>query len=308
MQTLPIQDLYEPGTLWTRVRERARHALEQGALLPLETRAKVLPEAGIPFSIQYASTLREKAQEQAERGRDDDASADDDPFLPPNPDLTVAGLSATHLAVLNRYPVMEHHLLVVTREAEEQSLPLAAADFDALARVLDEVDGLGFFNSGPEAGASQEHRHLQVVPFPVGGGPSPTPVEGSVAAVMDDPGRSTLPAFPFRHALAPLPETAWREEEPEARARRAAEAMRLAYRALAAQTGLRLKSGEATAPYNLLATRRWMLLVPRRREAFEGVSINALGFAGSILIRNKGQWEAVQRVGPVGLLRAVAVE
>jgi sulfate adenylyltransferase (ADP) / ATP adenylyltransferase len=290
----------ESGGLWSQVQERARGALETGALLPLETRSKVLPEAGIPFAIQYASTLREK------HARDGEAS--ESPFLPPDPDLTVAEISPTHLAVLNRYPVIHHHLLVVTKEYEDQSLPLGAGDFDALARCLAEIDGLGFYNAGSEAGASQDHRHLQVVPFPVGPGPAPTPVEGTVAAVVEDPSRATLPAFPFRHAVMPLPQTAWQGDDPDLRARRTAEAMRLAYRALAARTGVRLAAGRPTDPYNLLATRRWMLLVPRRREGFEGVSINALGFAGSILIRNKAQWEAVQRIGPIGVLRQVAVE
>jgi ATP adenylyltransferase len=286
-------------SLWPRVQERARRALETGALLPLETRAKILTEAGIPFAIQYASTLREKHADRAEPSN---------PFLPPDPDLTVAELSPTHLAVLNRYPVIHHHLLVVTREYEDQTLPIGAGDFDALVRVLAEIDGLGFYNAGPEAGASLDHRHLQVVPFPVGPGPAPTPVEREIAAVVEDPSRATLPAFPFRHAVMPLPETAWQGDDPDARARRAAEAMRLAYRALAARTGVRLAAGRPTDPYNLLVTRRWMLMVPRRRESFDGVSINALGFAGSILIRNKGQWEAVQRAGPIGVLRGVAVE
>lgn len=293
---------HEPGTLWARVGETARRALESGALLPLETRCKILPEAGIPFTVQYASTLREKhARDESPAG-----SADRNPFLPPDPELVIAALSPTHLAVLNRFPVIRHHLLLVTREYEEQALPIGLADFDALARCLDEIDGLGFYNSGPEAGASQRHRHLQVVPFPVGAGRSPTPIEAPIAAVVEDPARGTIPAFPFRHAAAPLPETAWQAEAPDVRVRRAAEAMRLAYRALAARVGLRLPAGRPTEPYNLLATRRWMLLVPRRREGFEGVSINALGFAGSILIRNKAQWETVQRVGPLGLLRQVA--
>lgn len=295
---------HEPGTLWARVEETARRALESGALLPLETRSKVLPEAGIPFTVQYASTLREKhARDGSTPG-----SPERNPFLPPEPELVVAALSPTHLAVLNRFPVIRHHLLLVTREYEEQSLPIGLADFDALARCLDEIDGLGFYNSGSEAGASQRHRHLQVVPFPVGAGPAPTPIEGAIATVVEDPAQGTIPAFPFRHAVAPLPETAWQAEAPDVRVRRAAEAMRLAYRALAARVGLRLPTGRPTEPYNLLATRRWMLLVPRRREGFEGVSINALGFAGSILIRNKAQWETVQRIGPLGLLRQVGIE
>lgn len=294
---------YQPGTLWTAVCERARHALDRGALAPLETRSTVLSEAGITFSILGASTLRAKEAHERRPG-----DRPENPFLPPDPDLTVATLSPTHVAVLNRFPVLRHHLLVVTREYEEQSLPLEFTDFDALARCLDEIDGLGFYNSGPAAGASQRHRHLQLVPFPLGDGPAPTPIEPVISLVVEDPSRATLPPFPFRHAAAPLPATAWQAEDPAERARRAAESMRLAYRALAARIGLRLAPDEATEAYNLLVTRRWMLLVPRRAESFEGVSINALGFAGSILIRNRREWETVRRAGPIEVLRSVAAE
>jgi hypothetical protein len=40
-----------------------------------------------------------------------------------------------------------------------------------------------------------------------------------------------------------------------------------------------------TQRYNLLIARRWMLLVPRRRERFETPSVNAVGFAGSLFTR-----------------------
>jgi len=41
------------------------------------------------------------------------------------------------------------------------------------------------------------------------------------------------------------------------------------------------------APYNLLATRRWMLVVPRRQERYEKISVNALGFAGSLFVTQR---------------------
>ncbi len=291
---------FAPGTLWRLVRERSRHALAAGALRPIETERHTLPEAGIPFSLRRVSTLREK-----ERAQHEDAASGTDPFLPPDPDLLVAGVSATHLAVLNHFPVLRHHLLVVTREPEDQQLPLTAADFDALARCLAEIDGLGFYNSHPEAGASQRHRHLQIVPFPVGDGPAPTPVEAALGPVLQDPARSTLPAYPFAHAVCPLPASAWRADEPVPRA---AAAMALAYRALGVRLRLGLGIGRETAPYNLLATRRWMLLVPRSRERFEGVSVNALGFAGALLVKDHAGLEAVRRHGPLAVLRAVAVQ
>lgn len=289
-----------PGTLWARVRERSRHALARGALSPIDTEEHVLPETGIPFSVRRISTVKQKEEALEEQGR-----SGANPFLPPDPDLVVAGLSDTHLAVLNRFPVMRHHLLILTRGFEHQALALTAGDFHALARCLAEIDGFAFYNSAPEAGASQPHRHLQLIPFPLGRGPEPTPVERALGPVLQDPGRGALPAFPFRHAVAPLPEQAW--EDP-GEVRHAAEALRLGYRALAARVGLRLTTGERTAPYNLLATRRWMMLVPRRREHVEGVSVNALGFAGSFLVEDREGLEVVRRRGPIAALRAVAHE
>ena len=41
-----------------------------------------------------------------------------------------------------------------------------------------------------------------------------------------------------------------------------------------------------SGPYNLLFTRRWMLLVPRSKEFFESISVNAIGFSGALLARN----------------------
>lgn len=293
-------DDLDPGTLWARVRERSRHALARGALAPIDTEEQVVPEAGIPFSIRRISTLKQKGEALEAQER-----SGANPFLPPDPDLVVAGLSDTHLAVLNRFPVMRHHLLVLTRDFEHQALPLTAADLHALARCLAEIDGFAFYNSAPEAGASQPHRHLQLIPFPLGRGPEPTPVEGALAPVLRDPGRGALPVFPFRHAVAPLPEAAW--EDP-GEVRHAAEALRLGYRALAARVGLSLTAGRPTAPYNLLATRRWMMLVPRRREHVEGVSVNALAFAGSFLVEDREGLEVVRRRGPIAALRAVAYD
>ncbi len=60
-------------------------------------------------------------------------------------------------------------------------------------------------------------------------------------------------------------------------------------------------------PYNLLVTRRYMLLIPRTRDAFGTVSVNALGFAGSFFVPDAERYEAIRRVGPMNLLRAVAV-
>jgi ATP adenylyltransferase len=56
------------------------------------------------------------------------------------------------------------------------------------------------------------------------------------------------------------------------------------------------------APYNLLVTRRWMLAVPRGASHVEGVAVNALGFAGSLFVRDDAQRRVVETLGPMKLL------
>ncbi|MEF1435428.1 hypothetical protein QWU86_11430, partial [Neisseria gonorrhoeae] len=60
-------------------------------------------------------------------------------------------------------------------------------------------------------------------------------------------------------------------------------------------------------PYNLLVTPQWMLLVPRTLERVEGISVNALGFAGSLFVRDTAQMQIVRRLGPMTVLERVAV-
>jgi ATP adenylyltransferase len=69
------------------------------------------------------------------------------------------------------------------------------------------------------------------------------------------------------------------------------------------------KHGETrqSGPYNLLLTRRWMLLVPRSRERVASISVNALGFAGSLFVGERAQLNTVRRLGPMSVLRAVGL-
>jgi ATP adenylyltransferase len=60
------------------------------------------------------------------------------------------------------------------------------------------------------------------------------------------------------------------------------------------------------APYNLLVAGDWMLLVPRSAECFEGVSVNGLGFAGSLFVRERAQLERIRALGPGRVLAGVS--
>jgi ATP adenylyltransferase len=105
-------------------------------------------------------------------------------------------------------------------------------------------------------------------------------------------------ALPFDHAFAPL------QAAPDA-----AELHRI-YLDLLRRIGIRPLPGQGklwqSGPYNLLATRRWMLAVPRRSECVDGISLNALGFAGSLFVKDDTSLSVVRQRGPMSLLCAAA--
>jgi ATP adenylyltransferase len=281
----------EAGTLFAALRERSARALRCGALEPIETRREVVPEGGIPFEVRVVAGLSRKPR--AGRAGPQPAA---NPFLPFDPELFVADVSESHVALLNKYPVLAHHLLLVTRTFEEQEAPLGERDFAALLACMAELDALAFYNSGPEAGASQRHRHLQLVPVPLGPGPARLPIDALLARARLEGGRGRAPGLPFRHALARADDLA---ALPPPRA--AALALERHRELLAAA-----RAGGPAGPYNLLLTREWMLAVPRTRESFESVSVNALGFAGSLFVPDEARLAAVRRHGPLAFLRHTA--
>ena len=295
----------EPGTLWQRIVERSSHALEHHALQPIETEQRVVEDGGVAFLVHMGPTLsRKHAQTKelsAEKGAADRRF---DPFLPPDEHLTVDQLSDTHLGVLNKFNVIDNHLLIVTRDFEEQESLLNLQDFRALWTCMAEFEALGFYNSGAAAGSSQSLKHLQMVRLPLWGKGPLLPIEPLTEAEQAIGNVGTLPGLPFHHVCTRL--DASLAADPMVAADESLEH----YRSMLARVGIRPLESNATsrasAAYNLLVTRRWMLLVPRTREFFGTISINALGFVGSLFVHDPGQLQVVLKHGPLHILREVS--
>jgi sulfate adenylyltransferase (ADP) / ATP adenylyltransferase len=300
---------FTPGTLWPSIVRRSKHAVESGALHSIDTVATPVEARGVRFVIRQVSSLARKASERRRQGEQDQGGNREapsaDPFLPYDPDLFVADVSATHVALLNKFNIVEHHLVIPTRAFEEQAHLLGLADFEAWCACLAEFDGLGFYNGGEEAGASQRHKHMQIVPLPLGLDGTGAPIETLFPDAQRGDEVTTLPQMPFEHAFTRLAPSA-----PEHAARVAFER----YEALLDALDLGVERRDASAcppqraPYSLLFTPRWMLLVPRTTECVEGISINALGFAGSLVVRDAAQMDTIRRLGPFEVLRRVARE
>lgn len=284
--------LLKPGTLWPALLERTAHARERKAILSIPTEPEVIKQSGVAFQVRVITALAMKALTAA-------ANSNANPFLPYDPDLFVAEISPTHVALLNKFNVVDHHLLIVTRSFEPQESLLTLEDCAALLTCLAEIDGLGFYNAGPAAGASQRHKHLQLIPLSAL--PEPRlPIEPLLRSLQMTGATGTAPGLPFLHAYAPM-EPAWLNQPSDG-----ASSLRSSYHSLLRSVGL---SVEATSgPYNLLVTRRWLLLVPRSEEYFEGISINALGFAGALLVKDAAQLAILQQQGPMTALQHVALQ
>ena len=152
------------NSLRMAVSNKATHALHAGALQPISTTTQWINEKGVDFVVRV---LDGQAEKRASRSLDRAVYPQQNPFLPCDPDLFVADISATHRCLLNKFTVLTDHLLIVTRDFEHQETWLSRQDFQALWACMAEFDGLGFFNGGFVAGASQPHKHLQYVPFPL---------------------------------------------------------------------------------------------------------------------------------------------
>ncbi len=293
--------LLAPGTLEPAIGACEQAALASGALEPIGTEATLLDDAGVRSIVRIATGLARKAAAGAAPPA---AAGPRNPFLPYDAAMFVASVTATHVALLNKYPVQRRHLLLVTRTFVPQEALLDADDWLALAACLGEIDGLGFYNGGAVAGASQPHKHLQLVPLPLAEGVDGVPIEPLLAGVPSGV-TARVPALPCAAVCVRL--------EPATLADPIAGATLLdrRYRDLiaAAGIGVREVAGRLhqAAPYNLLVTRRWMLLVPRSRERFGPISLNALAFAGALFVRDEAEAALVRRAGLLTMLREVGV-
>lgn len=298
------QLLLVPGTLWERLKQQTEYALKCGALQPIPTKYEFVEQDNIRFIVRILSNLSRKDEAKKQQEKKKVATGKDfNPFLPYEQDLFVADISKTHLCLLNKYNVVDYHLLIVTREFESQENLLNLQDFQALGSCMGEFEGLAFYNSGKTAGASQRHKHLQIIPLPMVPDGEKIPIDRAIATATFDHGIGVTSEFPFRHALAKL-DAGWVHSPVES----AAEIL-ASYLTLLKAVGIKGNdgmSGKQSGDYNFLVTREWMLVVPRANEYFQSISVNSLGFAGALLVKNQEQMNIIKEQKPLNILRHVA--
>lgn len=128
------------------VKDVMKRALDCGVLGPIDSVYESVADRGIHLRVARITNLERK--KAASKGRSGN------PFLDPEPELVVPlNAGPHHRVLLNKFPVFEHHMLIVTTAFEPQTDPLTLADFAAIQTLKehskDGEEWLVFYNHGP---------------------------------------------------------------------------------------------------------------------------------------------------------------
>ncbi|KAJ2229905.1 bifunctional AP-4-A phosphorylase/ADP sulfurylase [Coemansia sp. RSA 1722] len=272
------------------VSARYAQAVAEGALLFTESTVSLRPEQGVEFEVRYVPALAKKPSSKPKEKQMSNGFVN--PFLPYDPRLHVKCLGNSHQLLMNKYCVVPHHLLITTAEFRQQGEPLNESDF---AAVLETTSGLSrpqivFYNSGEESGASQPHKHLQVLPMP-------------------------------EYFTAPPSERIWRRSHPEPSSVFVSGNLPFAHFGISIDTNSSTSADIATAysaalthltavygndaSYNMIMTPTALMLFPRKLSSWQGISINSLGFAGLVLCKTTEELDMVNNTGVLTILSNV---
>lgn len=191
-------------------------------------------------------------------------------------------------------------MLLTSDGHRKQYEPLDEQDLAAAWTVLTAAVGGGdyvvFFNCGQDGGCSRLHKHMQLIPTPA----------HSFAAFLDTEGGGKEPNVPFR----------WFYRRFGSQNVTPAQLMN-AYTDLLEQAtkvgqGLSEHAGasppEAACPHNLVFTKRWMVLLPRRRAGVnKEAGANSIGMLGVIAVATRNEVNTWIRLGPTNTLRELGV-
>jgi len=223
--------------------------------------------------------------------------------MPPyHPDLHLSEWKSKYYSqyalVLNKFNVLNNHLLVVTTHFESQFSPITASNLRVMHEIILDVDGFGFYNAGKEAGPSQLHRHMQIVPRRDNYLPYfDTITEHSRTSTNGTP--FSIEKFQFKHSICQIP-----DKDPSEHDLVSSYNLCLSHSSLPT---LRIQyteqdEKEEVMPHNILMGANWIMVVPRTISEYRDICANGLNFIGSFYVKNEETFQNLKEVGPMKCL------
>ena len=271
---------------WRTALDISKTAAESKSLVPLTTKVlKIYSHSNYNFELRklISKTPLHLFKESSQRN----------PFQPWNKDLEVASIEDSHILLLNKYPVQIGHMLLITKNWAPQNGWLTIKDWKSISLVNRDTTGLWFFNSCPEAGASQPHRHFQLLRRSADEKFCPRDIwfENFLNKKLTNDTKLTKSAYIVDIDISKCN----------------AEYLNNKYlfACLNANIGNPTKDKVPLSPYNILLCNKWMIVIRRSRDCINGFSVNALGFAGYLLATEHSDIHWLDNNGPEYLLENV---
>ncbi|CAP68322.1 uncharacterized protein PODANS_7_3650 [Podospora anserina S mat+] len=266
------------------------------------TSVTLLTINSIPFQLRYSPSLASKPKPPSVTT----PKLFFNPFASPTQEMLITPFGTSppsHNLVLNKFAVVPEHFILSTSAFKPQTHLLEADDLaaayaciDAYARHNKEL--FVFFNSGDHSGASQPHRHLQLLPVEN----MKEGLEGEwdvLAKGLTDPNtRGKLPFEVFARDIEGL------GGDGEELRRVYLELYNQACEAVLGVAEDIKHEGEAQISYNLAMTNNTMAVVPRLTEGgvvkdkdgqeVGNLALNGTVLAGTALVRSEMEWNALR--------------
>ncbi|KIY74326.1 ATP adenylyltransferase [Cylindrobasidium torrendii FP15055 ss-10] len=313
-----------PHEIIEKVPIQFERGLESGDLLFFPSTISIHNEGGVNYEIRLCPALQKKSPEKhAEISEPVEKEKRPDPFAPPyNPNLLVGYLRTEefeeeYVVLMNKYSVVRDHFLVVTKEFQSQASPLMPEDLASAYSLIVAADKVrqrvfAFYNCGDLSGASQPHKHIQLIRIDDPLGP---PVEKLAREVNVE--RTETPfainALPYANHAFRLPRDLYSKSAEELETTLANAFLLLLDNAIATiRHDPTYPTGNPS--YNIILTQEHMYIIPRREETYklsetgDELSVNSLGFAGLLLVKSEEELEAVKKEGCGKILRGVGLE
>ncbi len=272
--------------IWSKALEINRKAVESGALIPLDTIKYKTNDLCCDYELRFLKSSIPKHFTEYGPKRN--------PFIPWDSRLEIQPINDKHTLILNKYPVQIGHMLLITNSWKPQNGWLTIDDFKAIVNVDNDTTGLWFFNSSKEAGASQPHRHFQLLPRHAD--ELICPRYEWFCSLLNNKNHHTSV---ISHCISIRSRD--KKLEPTACD------LFKSYKSMVKDRGLGSidKNNKPIKPYNLIITSEWIALITREKDKSNGFSINALGFAGYFLGTKFSNVDSLIKCGPEEILKDV---
>ncbi|KAJ2997607.1 hypothetical protein NUW58_g597 [Xylaria curta] len=287
-----------PSNLPVLVKEAFVKAQAGGDLIYYPTQVAILRVGSFALQLRYAPSLAQKPKPPKPV---EPNARPFNPFENPSPALLIAQLPPSHRLILNKFAIVPEHFILATKDFKPQTHLLEADDVDAAYACVQSYCSAGeelfvFFNSGVHSGASQPHRHLQLLPVERMRHGLENAEHGREWAVLTDRVCRTEEPLPFAVFTSPISAQMSAEEKHSTYLslyKRAVDA--------AMPDAEAVEEGEAQISYNFAMTSTCMALCPRTAEGMaikDGngneigtVALNGTVLAGTALVKNKVEWD-----------------